>query len=218
MFGGLHVLWKLYDGYDWQGTRRAIADGIEALAQKAASRRRQPSYEQSKPDTFVEDELMNSIYIAIDPDMEEEDIANLVSRNIRGKHADTVSEISYAMSNDTRSTARPTSAKSTTSSRRFARGKHKLTIQLEDVCADVVVLAPGSEETQSSTDVRIDKLEIIDRLHTSSWNKFLMYQHDVGERELGDPMIHINLLNVRPVPDLAASELVIQVSTELTTL
>ncbi|KAJ9646394.1 autophagy- protein 2 [Coniosporium apollinis] len=209
---GLHVLWKLYDGYDWQGTRRAIADGIEALAQKAASRRRQPSYEQSKPDTFVEDELMNSIYIAIDPDMEEEDIANLVSRNIRGKHADTVSEISYAMSNDTRSTARPTSAKSTTSSRRFARGKHKLTIQLEDVCADVVVLAPGSEETQSSTDVRIDKLEIIDRLHTSSWNKFLMYQHDVGERELGDPMIHINLLNVRPVPDLAASELVIQVT------
>lgn len=209
---GLHVLWKLYDGYDWQGTRRAIADGIEALAQKAASRRRQPSYEQPKPDAFVEDELMNSIYIAIDPDMEEEDIANLVSRNIRGKHADTVSEISYAMSNDTRSTACLTFAKSTTSGRRFARGKHKLTIQLEDVCADAVVLAPGSEETQSSTDVRVDKLEIIDRLHTSSWNKFLTYQRDAGERELGDPMVHISLLNVRPVPDLAASELVIQVS------
>ena len=39
---------------------------------------------------------------------------------------------------------------------------------------------------------------------------FATYMQEAGERETGTSMIHIEILNVRPIPDLAASEIVLK--------
>jgi len=36
--------------------------------------------------------------------------------------------------------------------------------------------------------------------------------HDAGPREDKKPMVHLEICNVRPVPELTASELVVRVS------
>ena len=88
---------------------------------------------------------------------------------------------------------------------------HKLTFELRGVCADAVVFPPGLGETESSLDIRVQDLEIFDHVPTSTWKKFATYMHDAGEREIGKSMIHIEILNVKPVPNLAASEIVLKV-------
>ena len=95
---------------------------------------------------------------------------------------------------------------------RLSRSKHhKMTFELQGVSADVVVFPPGSGETQSSIDVRVNNLEIFDHIPTSTWKKFATYMHDAGERESGTSMVHLEILIVKPVQDLAASEIVLKV-------
>ena len=83
-----------------------------------------------------------------------------------------------------------------------------MTFELKGVSADVVVYPAGSGETQSSVDVRVQHLDIFDHLKSSTWRKFATYMHDAGERESGTSMVHLEILNVKPVPDLAASEII----------
>jgi len=87
---------------------------------------------------------------------------------------------------------------------------HKITFELKGVNVDVVTFPPGSGETESSIDVRIRDLDIFDHVPTSTWKKFATYDQDAGEREMGTSMVHLELLNVKPVPELAASEIVLK--------
>ena len=87
-----------------------------------------------------------------------------------------------------------------------------MAFELEGVSADFLAFPPGTSEVQSSIDIRIKKLEIFDHVPTSTWKKFATYMQDAGEREHGASMIHIELLNVKPVADLSASEMVLKVS------
>jgi autophagy-related protein 2 len=87
-----------------------------------------------------------------------------------------------------------------------------MTFELKGVCADLVLFPPDSEETQSSLDVRIKDLEIYDHVPTSTWKKFATYMHEAGEKESGTSMVHLEILTVKPIPELAASEIVLKVS------
>jgi len=88
---------------------------------------------------------------------------------------------------------------------------HKLQIDITNVSADFIIFPPDSHETQFMLDLRVEDFEIIDNVPTSTWRKFVTYMNDAGRRETGSSMAHIELLNVRPVLELAASELVIRV-------
>ncbi len=66
-------------------------------------------------------------------------------------------------------------------------------------------------ETENSIDVRIHDLDIFDHVPTSTWKKFAMYDQDAGEREMGANMAHLEILNTKPVANVAASEMVIKV-------
>lgn len=85
-----------------------------------------------------------------------------------------------------------------------------MTFELKGICADLVVFPPDSGETQSSVDVRVDDLTIFDHVPTSTWKKFATYMHEAGEKESGTSMIHLEILTVKPVPELAASEIVLK--------
>ncbi|EZG01154.1 hypothetical protein H106_08493 [Trichophyton rubrum CBS 735.88] len=208
----VHLIWNLYDGYDWWRTRDTISKSVKSLQTRAAERRaratnRRLSREmEEEMEPTIDDFLFNSVYIEIPSNKDPRDLTGDINRNIDG-----LSETgSYA----TTSTITGASTQDGVSRReklRLARSQHhKMTIELKGVSADVVVFPANSGETQSSIDVRIHDLEIFDHMPTSTWRKFATYMHDMGEREIGTSMVHVEVLNVKPVADLAASEIILK--------
>ncbi|KAE8145848.1 autophagy-related protein 2 [Aspergillus avenaceus] len=209
-----HVIWNLFDGYDWQRTRDTISKAVKDVEKKATDRRARasrasPSFEDDE-ESVIGDCLFNSIYIGIPANKDPRDLRNDINRNID----DLVSETgSYATTTTvTGATARQTQSPFRKKLRLSRSKYHKMTFELKGICADLVVFPPDSGETQSSLDVRVNDLEIFDHVPTSTWKKFATYMHEVGEKESGTSMAHLEVLTVRPVPELAASEIVLKVT------
>lgn len=212
----VHFIWNLFDGYDWQHTRDVISQAVADVQSKATELRSKA--DRRKPFEAVEDEesvigdfLFNSIYIGIPANRDPKELSRQVNRNLD----DLVSETeSYATSSTSGSPSRQSHKPRAKGKRlRLSRSKyHKMTFELKGVSADLVVFSSGLDETQSSLDIRVQDLEIFDHVPTSTWKKFATYMHDAGERESGTSMIHVEILNVKPVPTLAASEIILKVS------
>ena len=213
----VHIIWNLFDGYDWQRTRDTISQAVADVEKKAVERlsrkgRRKPQDIDEEEDSVIGDFLFNSIYIGVPANRNPRDLARQVNRNIDDLTSETGS---YATS--TTVTSSPSRQSGATREKRaklrLARSKrHKMTFELKGVSIDLVVFPPESGETQNSINVRVQDLDIFDHITTSTWRKFATYMHDAGERESGSSMVHIEILKVKPVPDLAASEIILKVS------
>jgi len=214
----VHIIWNLFDGYDWQATRDTISEAVKDLETRAMAKRPRSGSRLSPgvdedDESVIGDFLFNSIYIGIPANKDPRDLTNAINHDID----DMVSETgSYA----TGTTVTPTSTRRQSGGPRLRPKRlrlnrsqqHKMTFELEGVSADVVVFPPGSGEVESSVDVRVKKLEIFDHVPTSTWKKFATYMQDAGEREVDTPMVHIELLSVKPVADLATSEMVLKLT------
>ena len=211
----VHIIWNLFDGYDWQRTRDVISQAVEDVQNQAAERlsradKRKSIDTDEEEDSVIGDFLFNSIYIGIPANRDPRELTRRVNRNID----DLVSE------SESRTTSTPSASPSRQGYGPYPRRKlrlkrsryHKMTFELKGVSADVVVLPPDSGELQSSVDVQVRDLEIFDHVPTSTWKKFATYMHDAGERQSGTSMVHLEIFNVRPVPKLAASEIILKVS------
>ena len=212
----VHFIWNLYDGYDWQNTRDTISKAIEDVQSKATERwarndKRKSADPEDEEESVIGDFLFNSIYIGVPANRDPRELAHQINRNLD----DLVSETeSYATSTSSGSPSRKGQAPRPRGGRtlRLKRSKyHKMTFELRGVSADVIVFPPDSGDTQSSLDIRVRDLEIFDHVPTSTWKKFATYMQDDGERESGTDMIHLEILNVKPVPSLAASEIILKV-------
>lgn len=209
----IHVIWNLFDGYDWHRTRDTISQAVAAVEEKAMEQRsrkeKRRSVDVEDEDSVIEDFLFNSIYIGIPSNQDPKQLGRHVSRNIDDLASETES---YATSTTSVSPTRQNRAPRPKGRSRYKRSKyHKLTFELKGVSADMVVFPPDSGETQSSIDIRVQDFEIFDHVPTSTWKKFATYMYDAGSRESGTSMIHLEILNVKPVPDLAASEIILKV-------
>ncbi|KAL3458644.1 hypothetical protein BJX64DRAFT_292019 [Aspergillus heterothallicus] len=208
-----HVIWNLFDGYDWPRTRDTISKAVKDVERKATERRTRggsrasPVFEEEEEDV-IGDCLFNSIYIGIPANKDLSDIRGDINHNID----DYISETGSYATTSTATTIRPNHSPSLGGKKlRLSRSKyHKMTFELKGICADLVVFPPGSGETQNSLDIRVKDLEIFDHVPTSTWKKFATYMHEAGEKESGTSMLHLEILTVRPVPDLAASEIVLK--------
>ena len=216
----VHFIWNLYDGYDWKKTRDTISQTIERVQYKATERmtrkdKRKSADLDEDEESVIGDFLFNSIYIGISANRDPRELAHQVNRNFD----DHVSETeSYATSTSSSSPNRKGQVSRSRGNRklRLNRSKyHKMTFELKGVSADVMVFPPDSGDTQSSLDIKIRDLEIFDHVPTSTWKKFATYMHEAGERESGTDMIHLEILNVKPVPNLAASEIILKVRKEV---
>jgi autophagy-related protein 2 len=204
----VHVIWNLFDGYDWQRTRDTISKAVKDVQAKATERRARASPADEDEESVIGDFLFNSVYIGIPTTRDPRELAHEINRNIDDLASETGS---YATSTTVTGLQSHQPGKKR-EKLRLARSKHhKMTFELKGIAADMVVFPPGSGETQSSLDIRIRDLEIFDHLPTSTWKKFATYMSDAGEREVGMSMVHLEVLNVKPVADLAASELIIKV-------
>jgi autophagy-related protein 2 len=204
----VHFIFNMFDGYDWAKTRDEVTNAVDRLEKQAEERRMKNRAAEEPDDTVIGDHLFNSIWIEVRPDAQPHELRRQVKMDLD----DLISESeSYATTTVSR-TPTASTAKPRRSRLRFGRSKHqKMTIELTGVSADVFVFPPNSGETQSSVDVRVKDLEIFDHVPSSTWKKFATYMHDAGEREMGKPMVRLELLTVKPVQDLMASELVIKV-------
>ncbi|KAH0074377.1 hypothetical protein KCU82_g21893, partial [Aureobasidium melanogenum] len=167
-------------------------------------------------ETVIGDCLFNSIYIGVPSAREPADLRHSISNLInQGNEAASETE-SYA----TTGISKPSQADISRQKRlrkkrlRLQRGaSHKLGFELKRVSLDFLVHPPSSGEVQSSVDVRVTNFEIFDHVPTSTWKKFLTLHSDKKNmREMMKPMIHLELLNVRPVPELVATEMTIRAS------
>lgn len=210
----VHIIWNLFDGYDWAHTRDVIAKAVEDVEAKAVERQSRPAqvYEEELEDEeTIGDFLFNSIYIGVPASRDPQDLTRAINEGLDDTTTETESVATTALTAATGRTARRHQAKPRRL--RLKRSKHhKITFELQGVNVDVVTFAAGAGETLSSIDVRVQALDIFDHVPTSTWKKFATYDQDQGEREMGASMVHVELLTVKPLPDLAASELVLRVT------
>ena len=211
----VHIIWNLFDGYDWQQTRNTISQAVADVETKAAERlarkdKRKSLKSEDEDGSVIGDFLFNSIYIGIPANHEPRDLSRQINRNID----DLISE---AESNATTTTVQGSPSRQGHMPRtkrkrlRLQRSKHhKMTFELKGLALDLVVFPPCSGETQSSIDIRVQDLDIFDHVPTSTWKKFATCMYNTGERQSGSSMVHIEIMNVRPVPELAASEIILK--------
>ena len=213
----VHIIWNLFDGYDWQNTRDVITQAVRDVEDKAfAKQRRRDSHRSPGPDeedeSVVGDVLFNSIYISIPTNRDPRELTNAINMEL----GDAASETgSYATSTTITAATnkRQSGPRYKPKKLRLGRSKqHKMTFELEGLAADFFAFPPGSGEVESSVDIRVSKLDVFDHVPTSTWKKFATYMHESGEREIGTDQVHIELLNVKPVAELAASEMVLKLT------
>ncbi|XPT02761.1 autophagy- protein 2 [Ascochyta lentis] len=210
----VNIIWNLFDGYDWPRTRGIISQAVDDVEARAEERRRKPRDEDEDDDFVEEDFLFNSVWIGVPIKEERGALARRINHDIDDLASETGSYATSTATRSTGATARPRSE--TKPSRRrlkLERSKHKkIAFSLMGVAVDLVVFPPDSGETLNSIDVRIQDFEIFDHVPTSTWKKFITCVIPPSQRESDRPMINLNLLTVKPITDLAASELVIRVS------
>ena len=211
----VHIIWNLFDGYDWQHTRDTITKAVQDVESKAIEKRarneRRPTFDQDIEDeeTVIGDFLFNSIYIEIPANRDPRELAAAINQELNDNATETESIATTSLSSSPSRQGVPRRSKG--KKLRLNRSRHhKITFELRGVSVDLVTFPPDSGETQSSVDIRVHDFEIFDHVPTSTWRKFATYMQDAGERESGTSMIHIEILNVKPVPDLAASEIVLK--------
>ncbi|KAF7874235.1 hypothetical protein EAF04_002907 [Stromatinia cepivora] len=212
----VHIIWNLFDGYDWQATRDTISKAVQDVESKAIEKRarneRRPAFEQDiddDEDTEIGDFLFNSIWVGIPNNRDPRELAAAINQELNDNATETesIATTSYTVTPSKQGSGRKPKRL------RLNRSKHhKITFELRGVCVDLVAFPPFSGETQSSIDVRVHDLEVFDHVPTSTWRKFATYMQDAGERERGSNMVHIEILNVKPVSYLAASEIVLKVT------
>lgn len=210
----VHVIWNLFDGYDWQHTRDTISKAVQEVESRAFERQSRTISAQIQEEEFddgeaIGDFLFNSIYIGIPANRDPQELSRAINEGLNDAATETESVATTAFTTTTsrgmrRQQPRPKRL-------RLSRSKHhKITFELQGVNADVVVYPPGSGETQSSINLRVQNLDIFDHVPTSTWRKFATYDQDQGEREMGTSMVHLEVLNVKPIPELAAAEIVLR--------
>ncbi|CAE7220680.1 hypothetical protein P3342_013586 [Pyrenophora teres f. teres] len=209
----VNVIWNLYDGYDWPRTRSVISQAVDDVEARAEERRRKARDEEDDDDWVEEDFLFNSVWIGVPIKDEKGALARRINHDIDDLASETGS---YATTTATRSTGATSRPRGTTRSKRrlkLERSKHKkIAFSLMGVAVDLIVFPPDSGETINSINVRVQDLEVFDHVPTSTWKKFVTCAVNPLDRELIRPMINLEIVTVKPVTDLAASELVIKVT------
>ncbi|KAI5467194.1 hypothetical protein BGZ63DRAFT_418914 [Mariannaea sp. PMI_226] len=211
----VHLIWNLFDGYDWVHTRDVITQAVQEVETKAYERqaRAGPSnlYEEEFEDEeAIGDFLFNSIYIGIPANRDPQELSRAINEGLNDNATETESVATTTFTASTNRTARSRPQPKSKRLRLKRSKRHKITFELQGVNVDLIAYPAGVTETQSSIDVKVKNLDIFDHVPTSTWKKFVTYDQDMGEREMDTSMVHLELLNIKPQPNLEASEIVLR--------
>ncbi|KAI0911249.1 ATG C terminal domain-containing protein [Ustulina deusta] len=215
----VHFIWNLFDGYDWNHTRDVISKAVYDIEATAVERQTRQDrarvgtdMEIVEEETVIGDFLFNSIYIGIPANRDPRELAQAINQELNDNATETESIATTALTaTPSRQGSRQGGTYRPKKKLRLNRSKrHKITFELKGINVDLITFPPDSGETQSSIDVRVKDLVIFDHVPTSTWKKFATYDQDAGEREMDASMVHLEILNVKPLPELAAAEIVLK--------
>ena len=173
-------------------------------------------------DSEIGDILFNSIYVGVRRGQDPRSLARNINRDLDAQ-SETTSQVSTTPSSPMRSSrgASPSGANPLDRTRRPAKSlrlkrsrTQKVQINLRALGVDFELLADEvGQSVLSNLRLKIGDLEILDNVPTSSWNKFVTYWRggDNRRRETASAMVALEVVNVKPVQSLSASELVIKV-------
>ncbi|KAF1946780.1 hypothetical protein EJ02DRAFT_196310 [Clathrospora elynae] len=209
----VNIIWNLYDGYDWPRTRSVISQAVDDVEARAEERRRKARDEDDDDDFVEEDFLFNSVWIGVPVKDEKGALVRCINDDIDDLASETGSNATSTATRSSNATVRPRSVTKSRRRLKLDRSKHKkIAFSLMGVAVDLIVFPPDSGETINSINVRVQDLEVFDHVPTSTWKKFVTCAINPSTRELSRPMLNLELVTVKPVTDLAASELVIKVT------
>ncbi|KAJ7063368.1 hypothetical protein C8F01DRAFT_1209678 [Mycena amicta] len=202
----------LYDGYDWARTRRTIEEEVKQMRRRLAKIRQLVAGGQTQDPGFEETGalLFNSVYIGLDQDVEELEPAALIAA-IDEELRDDLETASQSSWQSLRPSAgaQPRSRSAKVHGKRLTRAKaSSIEFQLLGLEAEVDQFHPD-EAIVSRTFVTVKDLEILDRMATSTWNKFLSELRSDSRgnvRETDSNMVRVELRSVRPVPGYPSEE------------
>lgn len=184
----------LHDGYDWKVTRKTIKGAVKKIEESADAGAGADPDETAKPEPV---ELFKLFHVsAPDEGLLTQHINNEVN-NDNDHEAQTYKDL------------------------RLRRSKnHKVAVELRGIEVTVNVLStrdPLKEsldepfEVVNTVDLKVDSVDIIDNVPTSTWNKFLTYMSQLGDRDIGSSMLKVLMVNVRPDVTLVATEAIVDV-------
>jgi autophagy-related protein 2 len=212
-----NLVWKLYDGYDWEHSRKEAQDALtRAKAQVkngnvggTSSSIGETSNISLETDNFVRTTFRNSDFDTTSQTASDVD-------NILDDHSDTSSQISSRLDSENisiREGKRPENS-SRQSQLKLNRSKYsKLDIKLEKVNLDFDIL-PNDNLLAFKLLLLVRDIEILDNIKSSAWHKFLSHMrpdNDTSPRESKSNMIRIELNSVRPIPTDFSEELRLKV-------
>ena len=212
-----HVIWNMYDGYDWQSTREGITSAVEQVEAKAEDRKarhRQSLDDRDADDGVIGDLLFNSIYIGVPTGQDAQDLRRRINHGIDDQASETESVPLSGMSRPTSYSGSGRQARPRQRRRlKLNRSRtHKIAFELKGLSVDVSAMPPDIGAIVSSIDIRANSFEIFDNVPTSTWRKFLTRRdNDSDSMEMSKPMMHIALTNVRTLQDFGAAEIIINV-------
>jgi autophagy-related protein 2 len=213
-----HLIWQLYDGYDWQRTRDDIeltVEQVELKAEERKTRGRESHNHVDDDESVIGDFLFNSIYIGVTAGHENQDLRRAINKAINDQATETES---VAVSGTSRPTNYSSSGQPRLAPRRsrlkLGRSrKNKIAFELRNVAADVKAFAPGSGDVVNTVSLRIGDFEIFDRVPTSTWRKFLTHiDNSPRTREVARPMFDVDIQSVKTLQSHSASEMLLHVS------
>lgn len=202
----------LFDGYDWKKTRKVIEDEVRVMRRRLAKIRQLVASGQTQDPDLEEASavLFNSVYIGLDQDAEnmEPDALLAAIDDELGDEGETASQSSWQTlpqpsgnqpkTHRVRVNGKPLNRSST----------HNIEFRLSGLGVEYDQCGEGAPFVSRSL-ITVRDLEIIDRMTTSTWNKFLTQLRSDSHgniRETGSNMVRIELLTVQPVPGNPAEE------------
>lgn len=200
----------MYDGYDWKQTRKMIKGAVkrveeESLEEPETSVKDPEEDEDDEDLEVIQETLFQSIHVSlpkgIDPSILTQNINKQVNEN---ESEDDLNSVNYKDLKLRRSS------------------KYKILIELKSIDVNLIIHTlrdplkdPDTGETfekLNEIELVVDYLTIYDNLVNSTWNKYLSYMSSLGEKEIGQNMLKIQITTIRNPVDLNFNETEMKVS------
>jgi autophagy-related protein 2 len=213
------VVLLLYDGYDWDKTRKTIESEVKDMRRRLAKIRQLVATGQTQDPSIEETGtlLFNSVYVGLQQSVEELEPRALIAAidEELNDEFETTSQSSW-QSFRPPPTEKPPPRSFRIHGKRLTRSRGPcMEFRFSGVDAEIDRYRPN-ELLLSRTLVAIRDVEILDHIKTSTWQKFLteLRVDSRGNiRETDSNMVRVELLSVRPVPGHPSEEARLRVST-----
>lgn len=199
----IHVL--LYDGFDWERTRRAIQEEVKRVKRRLAKIRQLLANGQTYDPNVdeINTVLFNSVYVGLDQEAEEYERDALIAAIDNELHSDTEA----ATESSWQSFSPGIPAKTEKHEKMITRGKNLNRAKSPSIEFSVTGMALEFDKYRPEANLAsrllftIKDLEILDHIRTSTWSKFLSGRRSDTRgniRETDSNMVRVELQMLLP--------------------